>query len=153
MQIEKSVRGSLFGITRLCRVMLNSDPEGRIFLSAPNNHDRFFFLHTLWSPAFDFNVGVELRDVLYNQCCFLIYPRGRIMVCKISFVSTGENRGKSCLVCKKLLSLNGTVNRIFLERKTFFLKPYTTNLILVASYFNIYLTEPQHWKRQISPER
>ena len=40
----------------------NNDPEGRIFLSASNNHDRFFFLHTLWSPAFDFNVGVKLTS-------------------------------------------------------------------------------------------
>ena len=31
VQIEKSARGSLFGITKLWRVMLNSDPEGRIF--------------------------------------------------------------------------------------------------------------------------
>ena len=30
VQVEKSERGSLFGITRLCRVMPNSDPEGRI---------------------------------------------------------------------------------------------------------------------------
>ena len=36
----------------------NSDPEGWIFLSAPNNHDRFFFLHTFRSQAFDFNIGV-----------------------------------------------------------------------------------------------
>ena len=35
---------SLFGITRLCRVMQNSDPEGRNFLSAPNTHVWFFFL-------------------------------------------------------------------------------------------------------------
>ena len=61
MRIEKSVRGSLFGITRLCRVMANSDPEGRIFLSSPNNHDRFFFLHTFWSPTFDFNVDVVIN--------------------------------------------------------------------------------------------
>ena len=121
--------------------------EGRIFLSAPNNHDRFFFLHTLWSPAF-FNVGVkineshsymltsailkvdvicdiamtsspnvlttELRDVLYNQCIdntccysFFIYPMGWIRVCKIRFVSTGENRGKLCLVCKNIRIFNG----------------------------------------------
>ena len=45
----------------------------------------------------------ELRDVLYNQCIdkpcccsFFIYPTGRIRVCKIRFVSTGENRRKSC---------------------------------------------------------
>ena len=35
--IEKSARGSLFGISRLCRVMPNGDPEGSIFLSAPKN--------------------------------------------------------------------------------------------------------------------
>ena len=126
-------------------MMPNSDLEGRIFLSVPNNHDRFFFLHTFRSPAFDFNTGIavnesnscmlmsailkvdvlsnvtmtstpnvlttELRDLLYNQCidntcCYLffIYPMGRIRVCKIRFVSTGENHGKSCLVCKKTLS-------------------------------------------------
>ena len=39
----------------------NSDPKGQIFLSAPNN-DRFFFLHTFWSPAFDFNVGVAIKE-------------------------------------------------------------------------------------------
>ena len=59
---EKSFRGSLFCITRLCPVMPYSDPEGRIFLSAPNNHDRFFFLHTFWSLAFDFNVGVTSNE-------------------------------------------------------------------------------------------
>ena len=42
----------------------------------------------------------ELRDLLYNQCIddtyyyrFFIYPTGRIKVCKIRFVSNGENRG------------------------------------------------------------
>ena len=62
VRIEKSVRGSLFGIRRLCRVMLNSDPEGRIFLSALNNHDRFFFLHILWSSAFDLNIWVAIKQ-------------------------------------------------------------------------------------------
>ena len=32
------------------------------FLSVPSNNDRFFFLHTLWSPAFDFNVGVAINE-------------------------------------------------------------------------------------------
>ena len=45
--------------------MLNSDPEGRIFISAPNNYDRFFFLHTFWSPAFDFNVEVTINESRY----------------------------------------------------------------------------------------
>ena len=50
-------------------------------------------------------------DLLYNQCIdntccysFFIFPKGRIRVCKIKFVSTGENRGKPCPVCKKLPS-------------------------------------------------
>ena len=54
----------------------------------------------------------ELPDLLYNQsidntCCnlFFIYPMGRIWVCKIRFVNTGENRRKPCLVCKKKSSL------------------------------------------------
>ena len=62
VRIEKSIRGSMFDITRLCRVMPNSDPEGWIFLSAPNNYDRFFFLHISWSQAFDFNVGVAINE-------------------------------------------------------------------------------------------
>ena len=50
----------------------------------------------------------ELRDLLSNQCIdnaccysFFIYPMGRIRVCKIRFVSAGENCGKPCPVCKK----------------------------------------------------
>ena len=62
MRTENSIQGSLFGITRLCRVMPNSDPKGQIFLSAPNNHDRLFFLHTFWAPAFDFNATVTINE-------------------------------------------------------------------------------------------
>ena len=29
-----------------CREMPNSDAERQIFLSTPNSHDRYFFLHT-----------------------------------------------------------------------------------------------------------
>ena len=36
----------------------------------------------------------------------VIYPTGRIRACKIRFVSTGENRRKPCLVCKKKLYRN-----------------------------------------------
>ena len=39
-----------------CCVMLNHYPKEQIFHSAPNTHDRFFFLHTLWyNTALDFN--------------------------------------------------------------------------------------------------
>ena len=123
VQIEKSIRGSLFVITRLCWVMPNSDLEGWIFLSSQNNPDRFFFLHTFWPAAFDLTSAIlkfdvicdiamtstpsvlmaELRDLLYNQCIdntccysFFIYRTGRIRVGKIRFVRTG----KPCLVCK-----------------------------------------------------
>ena len=48
------VRGSMFGImsgiTRLCWVMANSDPEGWIFLSALNNHDKIIF-HAYFSSS------------------------------------------------------------------------------------------------------
>ena len=57
--IEKSVWVSLFD---MCQVMPNSDPAGQIFLSAPNSHERFFFLHTFWSAAFDFNVEVAINE-------------------------------------------------------------------------------------------
>ena len=70
VQIENSVRGSLFGITRLCRVKPDSDPKGRTFLSAPNTHERFFFLHIFQSPSFDFNVGVAMNE----SCCFTLMP-------------------------------------------------------------------------------
>ena len=49
----------------------------------------------------------ELRDLLYYPCidkrCYLFFicPTGRIRVCKRRFVSSGENRRKPCLVCKK----------------------------------------------------
>ena len=139
VRIEKSVRGSLFGITRLFRVMPNSDPEERIFLST-TMIDSFSCI-PFRSPAFDCNEGVAMNE----SCCFtltsailkvdvvcdvamtstpnvlttelhgpyttnvlttrvvnrfFIYPMGRIRACKIRFVSTGENLGKLCLVCK-----------------------------------------------------
>ena len=37
-----------------CRVMLNSEPEWRIFLSTPYSHDRSFFLQTFSFTTFDF---------------------------------------------------------------------------------------------------
>ena len=138
--------GEIIRIFYGCEVQIEKSVRGSLFLSAPSNHDRFFFLHTFWTPAFDFNVGVaineshfytltsailkidvmydvtmtstpnvlttKLRDLLYNQCIdytccysFFIYPTGRIRVCKIRFVSTGENRGNPCQVCKKRISI------------------------------------------------
>ena len=48
--------------------MPNSDHQGRNFLSSPNNHDRFFFLHTFWSPALDFNVRVAINEL----CSYIV---------------------------------------------------------------------------------
>ena len=61
LRIEISVRGSLFGNTRLCRVMLNGDTEGWVFLSHKTPMIDFF-LHTYGSPAFDFNEEVVINE-------------------------------------------------------------------------------------------
>ena len=128
--IEKSVRG-------LCRVMPNSDPEGRIFLSAPNNHDVFVFLHnvgvamnepcslTLTSTILEVDIICDITmtsvpivlttratwlpiQPMYWQhvLLFVFYPshRSNKGMCKIRFVSTGENCGKPCLACKNNIS-------------------------------------------------
>ena len=42
--------------------MQKSDPEGRINLSASNEHDRFYFVHTFLSPLFDFNVKLVINE-------------------------------------------------------------------------------------------
>ena len=70
-------------ITRLCRVMPNSDPEWRIFLSAPNNHDRFFFLHTLWATAFDFYAINELRSYTLTSAILKVD-----VICDVTMMST-----------------------------------------------------------------
>ena len=72
VRIEKSIRGSMFGIT--------------IFLSAPNNHERFFFLHTFWSPAFDFNVGVAINESCSYTLTSTILKTD--VVCDVAMTST-----------------------------------------------------------------
>ena len=67
-------------------MMPNSDPEGRIFLSAPNSHDRLFFLHTLWSPAFDFYVEVAIN---YSRFYTLMCAISKFdVVCDIAMTSS-----------------------------------------------------------------
>ena len=86
-RIEKSILGSLFGITRLCRVMPKCDPEGRIFLSAPNNHDRFCFLQTFCSPALDCNVEVAPNE----PCSYTLMStivKVDVMTCDVTMMST-----------------------------------------------------------------
>ena len=124
--IEKSVRGSLFGITwqtSWCQTVILRD---WFFYPHQTTMIDSFSCIPFDLPMFDFNVGVAINescsltltsailkvdvvcDLLYNQCIknmccysFFIYPMGRIRVCKIRFVSTGETRGKPYLVCKK----------------------------------------------------
>ena len=74
-------------------VMPNSDPEGQIFPSTPNNHDRFFFLYTFWLLRTSRHLRatflyVEVSHIeswckLPTSYSFFIYPTGRIRVCKI----------------------------------------------------------------------
>ena len=104
------------------------------------NHERVILLYVdvrhieSWSRVWrhngvNFNVlATELRDLIYNQCidntcCYSFFtrPTGRIRVCKIRFVSTGENRGKPCLVCKNRFSL--LTARLFLILQSHFFLP------------------------------
>ena len=57
-----------------------------IFLSASNSHDGFFFLHTFWSPAFDFNVGVPINEA----CCFTLTSAilKVDVICDVAMMST-----------------------------------------------------------------
>ena len=43
------------------QVMLNSDPKGRIFLSTPFTHDRYFFLHTFDLPRLISKVELAIK--------------------------------------------------------------------------------------------
>ena len=141
--IETSIRGSLFGITRLCPVMPNSDPERQILYAHQTTMADSFLVYLLISNIWFLprsrtwrltvlyvdvhhneswrtmtsapNVlTTELRDLLYNQCIanmccysFFIYPMVQIWVCKIRFVSTGENRRNHCQVCKNIVIFKG----------------------------------------------
>ena len=62
----------------------NSVPAvGQIFLSAPNNHDRFIFF---WSPMFGFNSGVTIsksRSYMWTSAKLKID-----VVCNIAMMST-----------------------------------------------------------------
>ena len=77
---------SPFGIMRLCLEMPNSGPGGRIFLFAPNNSDRFIFLHTFWSPAFDSNVEVAINKSLSYYLTSAILKSD--LVCDVTMTST-----------------------------------------------------------------
>ena len=87
MWIEKSVRESLFDITRLCQTVITRD--GFKFLSTPNNHhDRFFFLHTFWAPVFDFNVGGAIYESRSYTLTFAILKVE--VVCDVAMMSTSN---------------------------------------------------------------
>ena len=43
-------------------------PRDGFFLSAPNNHDKFFFLHTFWSAVFAFAIGVAID----KSCSYML---------------------------------------------------------------------------------
>ena len=64
--------------------MPNSEPEGRIFLSAPSNYDRFFFLHIFWSPAFDFTIGIGINE---SRSYTLMSTTFKFDVCDVAMTS------------------------------------------------------------------
>ena len=66
--------------------MLNSDPEGRTFLSASNNYDRLFFLYTFWSAAFDFNIEVAINESRYYTLTPTILKVD--VICDVAMTST-----------------------------------------------------------------
>ena len=153
MRIEKSLT---LGITRLCRMIPNSDPEEQIFLSTPNDHDRFFFLHTIWSPAYIFNVGVAIN----GSCSYTLTsailkvdfvcddtmtstPRVCLNNSYVSYLSYGldkgmqdmfcqhsENRRKPCLICKK-----GTVLLCWWESLKNTYHTYIQSLVFSSIYW------------------
>ena len=71
-------------------MMPNNDFVGWIFLSAPNSHNRFFFLHILGSPAFDFNAEVTINDSrFYTLMCAMSKSN---IVCHIAMTSSPNFR-------------------------------------------------------------
>ena len=79
----------------------------------------------------------DLRDLLNNHCidhtCYYsicTYPKGRISVCKIRFISTGKNCRKLCLVCRKIAS------RMFIKKKCV---KYVQQIWFVCMYSDIVL--------------
>ena len=84
MRIEKSVRGSLLGIT-----MPNSDPEGWNFLSTPINQDIFFFLHTFSSTWYDYSVGVAINELHSSTLTSAILKVD--VVCYVAMMSSSPN--------------------------------------------------------------
>ena len=95
---------------------LNSYPEWRNIPSAPNNHFRFFFLHTLpssiifklWHALF-YQFYAEISIFSIKNCSIrLLFTSCRSSYTpwyKTEISSTGENRGKTCRVCKKRISI------------------------------------------------
>ena len=88
VRIEKSVRWvtvwhhEALPKAEWCQTVISKE---RIFLSAPNNHDRFFFLHTFWSQAFDFNLGVAIDMSLSLKLPSAIM---KVDVCDVAMTST-----------------------------------------------------------------
>ena len=62
-------RGTVFGIVRLCRVMQNSDPEGRNFLSALKTHVSLMFHSFCCIPSISY-VYFESSIHYHAQWCW-----------------------------------------------------------------------------------
>ena len=83
LQIENSVTRVTVRHHEACRVMPNSYAERRNFQFAPNNHYRFFFLHTVPSTIVYLNL-----DVRYFINFTLIWVQVSIKKCSVWLLST-----------------------------------------------------------------
>ena len=70
-----------FGTALWCQTMME-----RTFLSAPRDHDIFFFLHIVLSPAFYFNVGVAINESCSYTLTSAIFKTE--FVCDVIMTST-----------------------------------------------------------------
>ena len=143
--IEKSVQGSLFGMTRLCRVMPNNDPEGRIFLSVPNRHDWFFVLHIFWPPV-EFYVGVainESRPYTSQELDVIIFLffLGLVLLrfCK-------NRRTDTVQLLKQFLSENNGKHSVFM---VMVMSLWSTILSFIFLHNTLVASDRLHWKKSV----
>ena len=130
--------------------------EGWIFLSASNNHNRFFFLPTFWSRTFNFNVGVAINEsrsftwmsailkvevicdvtmtsipnVLTTELHDLLYNKCNDNTCCYSFFIYTTGRIKVCKIRFVTISKNRRKTLSGMQEKSF----WNTRLVLACPF-------------------
>ena len=157
MWIENSVTRVTVWHHEAYQVMPNSYPEWRNFQLAPNNHDVFFFLHTLSST-----IVLKIEYALFYQFCAKllkhIFDQERLgsttswctrsfytLSCKTEISRTDENRGKPgryerkcCRVCKKKLNRTQFFVSFTSKDKTYLTRPYPIRVIDKSQYEHVH---------------